>query len=77
MTFATIGRALPPALDAYVQRIAAQGAVPLPNVPLNTEVPSLGPYVLDLGGAFKLTVYPGPRMWFAASPSSGHVDTTA
>lgn len=73
-----LGSALPPALDAHISRTSRHGAAPLPNVPLNTEVPTRGPVVLDLGGAFDLAVYTGPRMWFTASPApASQVDTSA
>lgn len=66
-----IGSALPPRLNAYMQRALVTGGAPLPLVELNTHVPGLGPFHIDTGGAFTLTVYSGPSMHFTASPRLG------
>ncbi len=68
----SLGSSLPRSLDAYIKGTVARGAAPVPNVQLETKVPAIGPYVLNLGNAqFDLTVYPGPRMWFEAQPVTG------
>ncbi len=74
----SLGRALPQSLDTFINRTVAEGAAPVPNVELNTQVPDLGPYVLDLGGVFELAVYPGPSLRFRAEPTVGkNLNTTA
>jgi hypothetical protein len=72
------GPALPPAVDAYMKRAQVTGAAPLPLVELNTQVAGLGPFVIDHGGRFSMTVYAGPTMHFALNPKLGTlVDTSA
>lgn len=78
MSVSPLGPALPAALAAHVRDTVAHGAAPHRLQDLNTQVPGLGPYTLDLGGAFTVTVYPGPVSRFAATPKLGRqVDTTA
>jgi hypothetical protein len=74
-----LNRALPPLINAYLERVTAGGGGALiPLLDLNTRVPSLGPYVMDVGGAFTLTIYPGPLMHFSSAPALGrHVNVTA
>jgi hypothetical protein len=68
----SLGSALPRTIDAFINRTVAHGAAPVPNVVLETRVPVLGPFVLNLGDAtFDLTIYPGPRMWFEAKATIG------
>ena len=68
----SLGSSLPRSLDNFIKRTVAEGAAPVPNVQLETRVPEIGPYVLNLGNAkFDLTVYPGPRMWFEAQAVTG------
>ena len=71
MFVSLIGSALSPALAAFVRDAVAHGAAPYKNVELNTSVPGLGPYTLDNGGAYTLTVYPGSVMTFAVTPMLG------
>ncbi len=66
-----LGPALPPAIDAFQKRALIHGAAPVPLVELNARVPGLGPFVMDHGGMFALTVYSGPAMHFSASPKIG------
>jgi hypothetical protein len=75
----SLGSSLPRSLDNFIKRTVAEGAAPVPNVQLETRVPEIGPYVLNLGDAqFNLTVYPGPRMWFDAQPVTGtQINTSA
>jgi hypothetical protein len=54
-----------------MKRALVSGMAPPPWVPLNTRVPGLGPFHIDSGGAFTLTVYAGPSMHFAASAKLG------
>jgi hypothetical protein len=68
-----IGSALPPAIDSFMKRAQQTGGAPLPLVELNTHVAGLGPFHIDNGGAFTLTVYAGPSMHFSASPKLGSV----
>ena len=63
--------ALPAALADFIARGLERGAAPHPLVELNTQVPSLGPYVMDNGGMFVMTVYTGPTMRFVATPRLG------
>jgi hypothetical protein len=63
--------ALPPAIDSYLKRALVTGAAPLPLVELNTQVAGLGPFVVDYGGRFSMTVYAGPTMHFAAHAKLG------
>ncbi|MET0351423.1 MAG: hypothetical protein ABW067_16645 [Rhizobacter sp.] len=78
MSVSSLGPALPSAVAAFVREAVANGAAPYKNVELNTTVPGLGPYTIDNGGAFTITVYPGPVTKFSATPKLGrHVDTTA
>jgi hypothetical protein len=73
-----IGSALPPAVDAFMKQALAHGAAPIPLFKLNTEVPVAAPYVVDNGGMFTLTVYPGPSLQFSVAPKLGrHVDASA
>jgi hypothetical protein len=73
-----IGSALPPALDAFMKQALVHGAAPIPLFELNTQVPSIAPYVMDNGGMFTLTVYPGPLAHFSVAPKLGrHLDTSA
>ena len=73
MFVSPIGSALPSALAAFVRDAVAHGAAPHKNVELNTSVPGLGPYTLDNGGAYTLTVYPGSVMTFSVSPKLGRL----
>lgn len=71
-----LGPALPPAIDAFIQRGAVQGP-PLPLVELNVHVPAR-PMVMDNGGAYTLTLYSGPSLHFSVAPKLGSlVDATA
>jgi hypothetical protein len=63
--------ALPERLDAYLERIVAEGAAPYPLVALNTHVPTLGPYVLGASSSYQLLVYGGPLMTFRSRPVLG------
>ncbi len=77
MIVSPLGSALPSALAAYVRDSVVHGAAPYRNIELNTTVPG-GPYTLDNGGAYTLTVYPGSVMTFSVAPKLGrHVDTVA
>lgn len=58
-------------LETYKQRIAAEGARPLPQVELRTAVPNLGPYTIGSHSYYDLQVYPGPLLKVVASPSTG------
>lgn len=74
----TQSSALPERLDAHIDRIVAQGAAPIPLVPLNTTVPTRGPIVLHGSGAFELLVYCGPLMRTTLQPTLGsQLDTYA
>lgn len=78
MFVSPLGSALPSAVASFVRHAVAHGAAPLPLVPLNTSVPSLGPYTLDNGGAYTLTVHPGSVMRFSVAPKLGRfIDMTA
>ncbi len=67
MTISSLnGPALFPVLQAYLDRIVAHGAHPLPQVELNTHVPTLGPYRFD-AGLYTLIVTPGPMMRVSVS----------
>ncbi|HET7792043.1 MAG TPA: hypothetical protein VFL64_01555 [Rhizobacter sp.] len=66
-----LGSALPQAVDAYMKRALVNGAAPIPLVKLNTDVAGLGPYTLDNGGAFTMTVYAGPTLQFSVTPKLG------
>jgi len=78
MFVSPLGSALPSALAAFVRESVANGAAPYKTIELNTSIPGLGPYTIDNGGAYTLTVYPGPVTKFTATPKLGrHVDTTA
>ncbi|MBT9528507.1 MAG: hypothetical protein IV105_24870 [Rhizobacter sp.] len=73
-----IGSALPPLVDAHMKRALVTGAAPVPLVRLNTEVAGLGPFVIDHGGPFSMTVYAGPAMHFALNAKLGTLlDTSA
>jgi len=77
MFVSPIGSALPATLAAFVRGSVANGAAPYKNIELNTVVPG-GPYTVDNGGAYTLTVYPGSMMRFSVTPKLGrHVDTMA
>lgn len=70
--------ALPPALTEYIQRKADSGAAVHQLVPLNTKVPVRGPYVMDHGGRFTLTLYGGELLKYQANPALGRLlDITA
>jgi hypothetical protein len=70
--------ALPPAIDSHMKRALVTGAAPLPLVELNTQVAGLGPFVIDHGGPFSMTVYAGPAMHFSLNPKLGTLlDTSA
>lgn len=59
MTISSLNGPAPfPVLQAYLDRIVAHGAHPLPQVELNTHLPTLGPYRID-AGLHTLTVPPG------------------
>jgi hypothetical protein len=69
----TLRPQLPPLreLESYRQRIAEEGARPLPQVDLQTTLPHIGPYTLGHGGYYDLQVYPGPLIKVVAAPSTG------
>ena len=77
MFVSPVGSALPPALADFVRHAVDRGAAPLKNVALDTSVPSLGPYTLDHGGAYTLTVYPGSMMTFSVAPKLGRLLSAA
>lgn len=66
-----LGSSLPPALEAYVEKALANGAAPLPNVKLNTQLPTAGPVVMDNGGAFTVTIYGAALMKFSLQAKPG------
>lgn len=72
MTTAAAVSPLFPQLDAYLRRLQAKGARPLPQVELNTHVPTLGPYRLR-GVVYDLVCTPGPLMQVKAAPGSGRL----
>ena len=56
----------------------AQGAAPLPNVKLDTQLPTCGPVVMDNGGAFTMTIYGAALMQFSLQAKPGRLlDVTA
>lgn len=72
------GPALPPAIDSHLKRALVTGAAPVPLVELNTQVAGLGPFVVDHGGPFSMTVYAGPTLHFALNAKLGTLlDTSA
>jgi hypothetical protein len=58
-------------LESYKERIAVEGARPLPQLDLKTSVPNIGPYTLSNGGYYDLQVFPGPLIKVVAQPSTG------
>ncbi|MGY4831684.1 hypothetical protein ACVNIS_24140 [Sphaerotilaceae bacterium SBD11-9] len=73
-----LGSALPQAVDAYMKRALVHGAAPIPLVKLNTDVAGLGPYQIDHGGPFTMTVYAGPTLQFSVNAKLGTLlDTSA
>ena len=61
-----------------MKRAQVTGAAPVPLVELNTQVAGLGPFVVDHGGPFSMTVYAGPTMHFALNAKLGTLlDTSA
>lgn len=76
----TLGPQLPPSreFEVYTSRISQAGAQPLPEVPLQTQVPNLGPYTVEGEGFYDLQLYPGPLLKMVSAPSTGQkLDTTA
>ena len=67
----------PPVLSDCIARKIETGADVYPPVELDTVVPTCGPYVMDLGGAYALHVYGGPLMRDQAVAALGRrVDVT-
>jgi hypothetical protein len=76
-SISAIGSALPPAVDMFVKRALVHGAAPIPVVELNAHVKGLGPFVIDNGGAYTMTVYSGPAMTFSVNAKLGRLLNTS